>query len=160
MRFFANFSAVITAFYLAAFSGGVARGANSADSSAGVIFDMDTVRHTPLPFTNAKKQKLLPGTAELVEGKFGKAVKFTFIDKASGGFMSARVKPTADWDNSDGFSFWVKGDGSGMGQGSPWAKGARGDAGCGAAGDRNCGVKSRECAREAANDPARLGTYP
>ena len=86
-------------------------GAFAADSS-GVIFDMDSVVHRPTQFTNDKGQKLPAGTAESVDGKFGRAVRFTFIEGARGGFMTAAVHPTDLWDQSDGFSFWVKGDGS------------------------------------------------
>jgi lysophospholipase L1-like esterase len=77
-----------------------------------VIFDMDTVSHLPGEFA-AGDRKVKPGTAELVEGMVGKAVRFTFVDGARGGFMTGRVRDAADWDAADGFSFWVKGDGSG-----------------------------------------------
>src|SRR5438309_2805811 len=87
-------------------------GATWAEESPAVIFDMDTVVHRPTEFTNGKGQKLPAGTAELVEGKSGHAVKFTFLEGARGGFMTAPVLPTPQWDQSDGFSFWVKGDGS------------------------------------------------
>jgi len=86
-------------------------GALAGDSS-GVIFDMDTVIHRPTEFANEKGQKQPAGTAESVDGKFGRAVRFTFIEGARGGFMAAAIHPTAQWDQSDGFSFWVKGDGS------------------------------------------------
>jgi lysophospholipase L1-like esterase len=52
------------------------------------------------------------GTAELVEGKVGKAVKFSFTDKCSGVFFMTKTKGTPEWDSAAGFSFWVKGDGS------------------------------------------------
>ena len=90
----------------------IAWGSARAADSPGVIFDMDTVVHRPSEFTNEKGQKLPAGTAELVDGKFGRAVRFTFGEGARGGFMTAAVHPTAQWDQSDGFSFWVKGDGS------------------------------------------------
>ncbi len=61
---------------------------------------------------NKEKQKLPCGTVEEVDGKFGKATKLTFIDGASGGFITARICPTPEWDKTAGFSFWVKGDGS------------------------------------------------
>jgi lysophospholipase L1-like esterase len=77
-----------------------------------IIFDMDTLRHKPTEITNKDKQKIPTGTAELVDGKFNKAVKFTFVENSSGGFMTAAVRPTPLWDQSAGFSFWVKGDGS------------------------------------------------
>lgn len=76
-----------------------------------VIFDMDSIVHQPGEVTiDGKKQPA--GSLELVDGKFGKAVRFSFIANARGGFMTARVRPNEDWDHSDGFSFWVKGDGS------------------------------------------------
>ncbi len=77
-----------------------------------VIFDMDTVVHKPGEITDKDKHRIPAGTAELVDGKFNKAVKFSFVEGASGGFMSARVHATPEWDKSAGFSFWVKGDGS------------------------------------------------
>lgn len=78
-----------------------------------VVFDMDTLRHKPNEITDKDKKKIPSGTAELVEGKFGKAVKFSFVDGARGGFMVGRVPAGgADWSKFDGFSFWVKGDGS------------------------------------------------
>src|SRR3954453_3344950 len=83
-----------------------------AEPAGAVIFDMDTVRHRPGEITNKDKQKVPCGTAEAVDGKFGRAVKFTFIEGAAGGFMTGPVRATADWDKADGFSFWVKGDGS------------------------------------------------
>src|SRR4051812_11768873 len=84
-----------------------------AEPPAGaVIFDMDTVRHHPGEITTKDKQKIPCGTAESVDGKFGKAVRFTFAEGAGGGFMTAGVRATPDWDKADGFSFWVKGDGS------------------------------------------------
>jgi lysophospholipase L1-like esterase len=85
-----------------------------ADSPAAgtVIFDMDSVQHKPAEITNNVKQKVPAGTADLVEGKFGQAVKFTFVEGANGGFMMGRVRPTEHWDRAQGFSFWVKGDGS------------------------------------------------
>ncbi len=67
---------------------------------------------TPGQIENKEKRKVPCGTVEEVEGKFGKATKFSFIEGASGGFISARIRPTPEWDKSDGFSFWVKGDGS------------------------------------------------
>lgn len=58
------------------------------------------------------KRKVLAGSVESVEGKFGRATKFDFVEGASGGFHATRLHPTAEWDSADGFSFWVKGDGS------------------------------------------------
>ncbi|MBY0524977.1 MAG: hypothetical protein K2R98_16345 [Gemmataceae bacterium] len=50
--------------------------------------------------------------AELVDGKFGKAVKFTFPDKCQNAFFTSNTRGSAAWDDAAGFSFWVKGDGS------------------------------------------------
>ena len=79
--------------------------------ASGVIFDMDTLQHRPGEFTK-ENQKVPAGTAQVVDGKFGKAVRFDFVEGASGGFMTGRAPATKAWDDADGFSFWVKGDGS------------------------------------------------
>jgi lysophospholipase L1-like esterase len=84
----------------------------ASDAPPTVIFDMDTLVHVPGQITDSKKQKHPAGTAEMVDGKFDKAVKFTFVDHAQSGFMTARIRPTAGWDAAAGISFWVKGDGS------------------------------------------------
>jgi len=76
-----------------------------------VIFDMETARHKAGEITK-EKQKVPAGTVEVVDGKVGKAVKFTFVDGARGGFATAGVKGGPAWDAAGGFSFWVKGDGS------------------------------------------------
>lgn len=85
------------------------RCACAEESGQTVIMDMDTARHQPLPFG---KDKTPAGTVEVVDGKFGKACKFTFAAGAQGGFFSARVAATPEWDTAAGLSFWVKGDGS------------------------------------------------
>ena len=84
----------------------------AAEGGATVILDMDTIRHKPGEATNKDKQKVPNGTVELVEGKFGKAVRFSFTGGLGAGFMTAWVPGTAEWDQADGFSFYVKGDGS------------------------------------------------
>src|SRR4051812_9224418 len=83
------------------------------DEPAGpVLFDMDTLRFKVGEFTDKDKQKVPAGGAELVDGKVGKAVRFTFAQGSSGGFVMAGMKGSPEWDHADGFSFWVKGDGS------------------------------------------------
>lgn len=86
----------------------------AAAASAQTILDMDTVRHKPQPVViNPKTKEKAPcATVELAEGKFGKAVKFSFIEGARGGFCTAWKRAGAEWDEADGISFWVKGDGS------------------------------------------------
>ena len=95
---------------IACFMSGVALlHVRAQDQTPQVIFDMDTVRHNPTP---VGKEKQPAGTVELVEGKVGKACKFSFIADASGGFFTAGVRVTAEWDKAAGLSFWLKGDGS------------------------------------------------
>jgi lysophospholipase L1-like esterase len=86
--------------------------AAAAAADDAVIFDMETVRHKPTEISPDGKQKVPAGTAELVDGHAGRAVKFTFVENARGGFMAAGVRATPQWDAAAGFSFWVKGDGS------------------------------------------------
>jgi lysophospholipase L1-like esterase len=81
----------------------------TAEEGLRVILDMDTLRHTPGTFGEAKTPV---GTVELVEGKFGKAGRFTFVADAQSGFFQARVPATPEWDQAAGLSFWVRGDGS------------------------------------------------
>jgi len=49
---------------------------------------------------------------ELVDGKIGKAVKFSFANDCRGVFCTSRIRGAPTWDEAAGFSFWVKGDGS------------------------------------------------
>jgi len=72
------------------------------------IDTMDEVRFSA-PVNEKKEPR---GKAEAVDGKEGKAVRFSFDDKCSGAFFMRRVRPDASWDSSAGFSFWVRGDGS------------------------------------------------
>jgi hypothetical protein len=51
------------------------------------------------------------GKAELVAGKFGKAVRFSFAG-GSGAFFTRPVRATPDWDRAASIAFWLKGDGS------------------------------------------------
>jgi lysophospholipase L1-like esterase len=72
----------------------------AADDPA-LIDSMDTVR-----FRGDK------GKMELVDGKVGKAVRFDFPDKCQSVFFSQVLRGKPEWDETEGFSFWVKGDGS------------------------------------------------
>src|SRR5579883_1735082 len=49
--------------------------------------------------------------SEIVAGKFGKAVTFTF-EGEKGTFVTTPLRGKPEWDQAAGFSFWVKGDGS------------------------------------------------
>ena len=81
-----------------------------ADES--LILDMDTVRHRMGQITVKDKQKIPAGKIELVEGKVGEACQFSFVEGARTGLATLWVNATSTWDQADGFSFWVKGDGS------------------------------------------------
>jgi len=74
-----------------------------------IIFDMDSIRHTPMEFG---EDKTPAGTVELVEGKVGQACRLTFVEDARGGVFAASVRASGAWDKAEGISFWVKGDGS------------------------------------------------
>lgn len=51
-------------------------------------------------------------TAQLVEGKFDRAVRIGFPDDCQNAFVQTTAAGKPEWDKADGFSFWVKGDGS------------------------------------------------
>jgi lysophospholipase L1-like esterase len=68
-----------------------------------LIHSMDDLAVTP------PKEK---GRAEIVDGKAGKAARFSFDDGCSGAFCMTRLRGAPEWDRAAGFSFWVKGDGS------------------------------------------------
>jgi len=69
----------------------------------GLIASMDEARFQP------PKEK---GRAELVEGKVGKALRAQFEQDATSIFFTSNIHGTPDWDRAQGFSFWVKGDGT------------------------------------------------
>jgi lysophospholipase L1-like esterase len=75
----------------------------AAPNEGPLIADMDTLKFT------APKGK---GSAELVEGKFGKAVRFSLDKDVRSAFFTSNIRGTAEWDKHAGFSFWVKGDGT------------------------------------------------
>src|SRR4051794_23970199 len=78
-------------------------GTVAAQPGGTVLDDMDAVRFRP------PKDK---GAAQLVEGKVGKAVRFTFAKDARGVFFTRNLRGNPAWDRAAGISFWVKGDGS------------------------------------------------
>ena len=88
--------------------------ASSAHSQAPqpLLCDLSRVVHKPGEVTTKDKKKVPAGTVELVDGQFGKACKFTFVESTGPQFFTAWVNPTDNRDQFDGFSFWVKGDGS------------------------------------------------
>lgn len=86
-----------------------AMAASGQGTDGTVILDMDSVRHTPAELS---QDKTPTGTVELVEGKVGSACQFTFVEGARSGFFTAGVRASEAWNEAEGISFWVKGDGS------------------------------------------------
>ena len=80
--------------------------------SSPLLFDFSRVQHKPSEVTTTASQKVPAGTVELVDGQFGKACKFSFLASTGPQFFTAWVNPTENWDQYEGFSFWVRGDGS------------------------------------------------
>ncbi|MGA2257902.1 MAG: SGNH/GDSL hydrolase family protein [Thermoguttaceae bacterium] len=76
------------------------------------LIDMTVVRHKPSEVTTKNNTKAPAGTVDLIDGQFGKACKFSFIESTGPQMFIAWVNPTEDLDQYEGFSFWVKGDGS------------------------------------------------
>ena len=67
----------------------------------GLISSMDEMRFAP------PKEK---GSASLVEGRVGKAVRFRFESDAASMFFTSNIHGQVEWDKADGFSFWVRGN--------------------------------------------------
>lgn len=70
---------------------------------AGVIASMDEMQFAP------PKEK---GSASLVDGRVGKAVRFRFEADAPSAFFSSNIHGKPEWDRALGFSSWVRGNGS------------------------------------------------
>lgn len=51
-------------------------------------------------------------TVSVVQGYSGHALKIDFAEDADKVFVQSRVRGTPEWDRAQGFSFWVRGDGS------------------------------------------------
>ena len=75
--------------------------ARTADST--LLDAMEAIRFRP---------PAAKGKAALVEGKVGKAVRFSFDKDCASAFFTSNLRGTPAWDRAAGFSFWVKGDGS------------------------------------------------
>lgn len=88
---------------LVAFCTAMAGFALAAPADGLLIASMDE-----LVFTAPKGK----GKAELVEGKVGKAVRFSFDKDARAAFFTSNLRGTPAWDKAAGFSFWVRGDGT------------------------------------------------
>lgn len=75
-----------------------------ADDANLVIAEMDEN-----VFRSSANEK---ASVRTVEGKFGAAVEFAFAEGAQSAFCTSSLRGDGRWDQADGFSFWVKGDGS------------------------------------------------
>ncbi|HEX4000426.1 MAG TPA: GDSL-type esterase/lipase family protein [Pirellulales bacterium] len=92
---------------------GRARRCSAEDHPPAPIFDASSMGFHAGQFTDKKNQKVSAGTVEAIDdAKFGKAMKLSFPEGASGGFIMASIPSTAGWDRAAGFSLWIKGDGS------------------------------------------------
>jgi len=76
------------------------------------LVDLASLPHKPIEVTTKAGAKVPAGSVELVDGQFGKACKFSFVESTGSQFFTASVNPQDNWDEYEGFSFWVKGDGS------------------------------------------------
>jgi lysophospholipase L1-like esterase len=77
-----------------------------------VLKDMESTQQFPPHEFDRDGQKLMPGTVQLVPGRVGQALQFSFVAEARSGFFLTNLQPTPAWDKAAGLSFWVKGDGS------------------------------------------------
>jgi hypothetical protein len=48
----------------------------------------------------------------LVDGRVGRAVRFRFEADAPSAFFTSNIHGKPEWDHAQGFSFWVRGNGS------------------------------------------------
>ncbi len=96
-------SAVVVAVALAApFSSAARQQHDIVEAKAGeTIASMDELRFVP------PKDK---GSASLVDGRFGRAVRFRFAADSAGSFFTSNIRGTPAWDKAEGFSFWVRGE--------------------------------------------------
>ena len=77
--------------------------ASTGAQESGLIASMDEMRFVP------PKEK---GSASLVNGQVGKAIRFRFEADAPGTFFVSNIRGKPEWDRAEGFSFWVRGNGS------------------------------------------------
>jgi lysophospholipase L1-like esterase len=80
--------------------------------SPSLVFDFSRVQHKPCEVTTLDNRKVPAGIVELVDGQFGKACMFSFVASTGPQLFTAWINPSVNWNEYEGFSFWVKGDGS------------------------------------------------
>ena len=62
-----------------------------------LLLDVTSLRHKPSEVTTKANTKAPAGTVELVDGQFGNACKFSFVEAAGPQFFTAWVNPAEDW---------------------------------------------------------------
>ena len=72
--------------------------APACGESQPLLFDFSRVQHKPGEVTTPDNQKVPAGTVELVDGRFGKACKFSFVASTGPQLFTAWVNPSEDWD--------------------------------------------------------------
>lgn len=83
-----------------------------AQTSSPLLIDLSALPHKPSEVALKNNAKAPAGRVELIDGQFGKACKFSFVESTGPQFFTAWVNPKENWDEYEGFRFWVKGDGS------------------------------------------------
>lgn len=68
----------------------------------GLVDSLDT---TSFRFASGK------GEAEVVDGRFGKALQLNYLGNSKSVFATRPARATPEWDKAAGLSFWVKGNG-------------------------------------------------
>jgi lysophospholipase L1-like esterase len=77
-----------------------------------LLLDFDRLLPRPAEVTGKDNKQVPAGTAVPLDGRFGKACKFSFVESTGPQFFTAFIRPAENWDEYEGFSFWLKGDGS------------------------------------------------
>ena len=86
--------------------------AQASTDAATPMAKMDPALFSVSEVEGPDKVKRPAGTIAAAEGKEGPGLKISIAANSSGGFITTRLRPTPDWNDTAGFSFWVKGDGS------------------------------------------------
>lgn len=95
-----------------AFATLVMAASGQGQDAAPALLDLAATSYKAPEVVAKDKTKTPGGSTELVAGKSGQARRFSFDAAKGQQFFTAWVNPKEDWNAFDGFSFWVKGDGS------------------------------------------------
>lgn len=83
-----------------------------AQTTPPLLFEVNALRPKPTEVVTKAKTKVPAGTVTTNAGQFGPALHFSFVESTGPQFFTAGVSPAQNWNDCDGFSFWLKGDGS------------------------------------------------